>query len=221
MFDEVGFEIIDSLLSAEQAEFFNALLAKQELKPLRGGIRHIDKLVPEVAQLALSPLLLSTAHNYLPSSPSLVRAIYFDKSPENNWYVTWHQDRTVSVSDRFEMNDWAPWSTKDGVLHVQPPLNVLEQMVTIRIHLDPANKGNGCLKIIPKSHQLGLLHSSEVSSQVNDDEVVFCEVPKGGAVIMRPHILHASEKAVDDAPRRVLHFEYSSYQLPEGVTWVE
>lgn len=95
---------------------------EHKLEPLRGGIRHIDKLVPEIAQLANSTLLLSTAKKYLPGSPSLVRAIYFDKSAENNWYVTWHQDRTVSVSNRFEMTGWSPWSVKADILHVQPPL---------------------------------------------------------------------------------------------------
>lgn len=219
MFDEMGFEILEQLISRDEADDLLNRLAKQKLAPLRGGIRHIDKLVPAVGQLANSIRLLSTAQHYLPGPPSLVRAIYFDKSSNNNWYVAWHQDRTVSVSNKFELSGWGPWSVKAGVLHVQPPLEVLSQMATIRIHLDPAHASNGCLKIIPKSHQLGLLHTSAVSAQVQQAEAIFCAVPKGGALVMRPHILHASEKMVDPSPRRVLHFEYSSFTLPLGIAW--
>ena len=92
-------------------------------------------------------------------------------------------------------------------------------MITIRVHLDAATAANGCLKIIPGSHRFGLLVSGELQERINKDHAVYCEVPAGGALVMRPHILHSSEKSVEILPRRVLHFEYSSYRLPEGITW--
>ncbi len=216
---EAGYELIDELLTAGEVEGLLADLTKQQLQPLRGGIRRIEQLVPQVAALARSQKLLSIASSHLPGQPELVRAIYFDKSPENNWYVTWHQDQTVSVSERFESAGWGPWSVKADAWHVQPPLDVLDQMVTIRIHLDPATVSNGCLKVIPGSHRLGLINVEQVLEHVSKEKVVYCESPLGGAVVMRPHILHASEKAVSATPRRILHFEYSSYKLPEGASW--
>lgn len=214
-----GFELIDGLLTADEVEALLAELTKLQLQPLSGGIRRIEQMVPQVDALARSQKLLSVASSYLSGRPELVRAIYFDKSPTNNWYVTWHQDQTVAVSERFEHESWGPWSMKAGAWHVQPPLEVLDQMITIRIHLDPATDSNGCLKVIPGSHRIGLIDVDRVHEHINKQEAVYCESPRGGGVVMRPHILHASEKSVSPQPRRILHFEYSSYKLPDGVRW--
>ena len=92
-------------------------------------------------------------------------------------------------------------------------------MVTIRIHLDAATTSNGCLKIIPGSHLAGLIASENVIAGINKEQMVYCEVAAGGALIMRPHMLHASEKSTTGNPRRVLHFEYSAYKLPHGIAW--
>jgi ectoine hydroxylase-related dioxygenase (phytanoyl-CoA dioxygenase family) len=211
--------MIESVLSVQEAARFVSLLDSLKVEPLRGGIRRIEQLVPEVATLARSSRLLAIAKQHLLGQPHLVRAIYFDKSPDNNWFVTWHQDRTVAVSDRFEMEGWGPWSLKAGAWHVQPPIEVLESMITIRVHLDSATTSNGCLKIAPGSHRLGLLASDGVLEHIDKNQVVYCEASVGGAVVMRPHVLHASEKSTSNAPRRVLHFEYCSFQLPEGIAW--
>lgn len=216
---DAGYELIESLLAAEEVESLLAEITRLKMEPLRGGIRRIEQMVPQVAMLATSPKLVAVVREHLPGQPELVRAIYFDKSPGNNWYVTWHQDQTVAVSQHFEAEGWGPWSMKAGAWHVQPPLEVLDQMITIRIHLDPASVGNGCLKVIPGSHRIGLIDVDRVHEHVSKDRAVYCESPLGGAVVMRPHILHASEKSVTADPRRILHFEYSSYTLPEGVAW--
>ncbi len=216
---DAGYELIDNLLTAGEVGKLLDDLTKLQLPPLRGGIRRIEQHVPQVAALARSQKMLSVAGAHLPGQPELVRAIYFDKSPENNWYVTWHQDQTVTVSDRFENEGWGPWSVKSEAWHVQPPLEVLDQMVTIRIHLDPATAASGCLKVIPGSHRIGLIDVERVHEHVSKEKVVYCESPLGGAVVMRPHILHASEKSVSATPRRILHFEYSSFKLPRDVSW--
>lgn len=218
-FENAGYEILEPVISSEEAGHLLALLSQQQLEPLRGGIRRIEQLVPEVAALAHSSKLLHIAQRYLSAPAQLVRAIYFDKSPDNNWLVSWHQDKTVAVSERFEHAGWGPWSLKADVWHVQPPLEVLEQMVTIRIHLDPAIQDNGCLKIARGTHQLGLLAADSVLEHIDHDQVIYCETPIGGAVVMRPHLLHASEKSITPTPRRLLHFEYSSFQLPDGIAW--
>jgi ectoine hydroxylase-related dioxygenase (phytanoyl-CoA dioxygenase family) len=196
-----------------------AALQAYKLQPLSGGIRRIEQLVPEVRALSKSEKIISTARNYLLGDPQFVRAIFFDKTPENNWFVTWHQDRTVTVSERFEEDGWGPWTLKAGAWHVQPPLSVLENMITIRLHLDPSTIANGCLKFIPGSHRYGVIKSTEVQEHIQNSQAVYCEAPAGSAIVMRPHIFHSSEKAATPTPRRVLHFEYSSHQLPDGVLW--
>jgi hypothetical protein len=218
-FAEAGYRVIPDLVAPQTVQALLADLSALRLPPLRGGIRRIDQRLPVVAALARSADLLLAARQHLEAEPHLVRAIYFDKSPHNNWFVTWHQDRTVSVSERFDAEGWGPWSRKAGAWHVQPPLEVLEQMVTIRLHLDEASAANGCLKVLPGSHRLGLLDAAEIAARVAASPVVPCPSAPGGAVVMRPHILHASEKSTSPQPRRILHFEYASYRLPEGVYW--
>lgn len=117
-FDDIGFEILEHILAAEEVKNLLTVIGKHKLGVLDGGIRRIDQLVPEVACLAKSEKTISIAKRYLGSAPQLVRAIYFDKSPGNNWFVTWHQDRTVAVSERFEEEGWRSWSIKAGVWHV-------------------------------------------------------------------------------------------------------
>ncbi|HEX5339200.1 MAG TPA: phytanoyl-CoA dioxygenase family protein [Gallionella sp.] len=218
-FDESGFEVLENLVAPDVVQTLLAELSQLKLEPLRGGIRRIEKRVPQIASLARSPDIMSVVRKHLPGQPELVRAIYFDKSPDNNWFVTWHQDRTVAVSSQFEADDWGPWSIKSDAWHVQPPIEVLREMVTVRVHLDDATVSNGCLKVIPGSHLPGILSTEAVQDKVHQEQAVYCEVPAGGAVIMRPHILHASAKSIAPIPRRILHFEYSSYKLPKGISW--
>ncbi|MDA3878490.1 MAG: phytanoyl-CoA dioxygenase family protein [Halothiobacillus sp.] len=217
--DVDGVAVIERLLSVHDTELLCASLDTHALAPKRGGIRRIEQRVPEVNALAQGLPLMRVAQSHLVAPPQLVRAIYFDKSPGNNWLVTWHQDRTVAVSDRFDLVGWGPWSLKAGAWHVQPPIDVLEQMVTIRVHLDAATRANGCLKIVRGSHHLGLIETDRVRAHVDPARVVYCEAGAGSVVVMRPHVLHASEKSVTPARRRVLHFEFSDYPLPDGIGW--
>jgi ectoine hydroxylase-related dioxygenase (phytanoyl-CoA dioxygenase family) len=214
-----GFEIVKNLLDPEFAEVLLGALSRLTLDAGRGGVRRVEALCPEAKALSGSEQVLSLMRGYLQGEPRLVRAIYFEKSETNNWYVTWHQDKTVAVSARHDLPGWGPWSVKAGAWHVQPPVEVLEAMATLRLHLDPADRDNGCLKVLPGTHRLGIIPAGDIAGIVARSEPRYCEVPAGGAVVMKPHILHASEKARTARPRRVLHFEYSSCVLPEGIGW--
>lgn len=215
----LGFELLLDFISPEIAESVIEETDSFLLNGKGGGIRNADKKFQSIEKLASSEYLLSEASRYVSGKPSLVRAILFDKSPKNNWLVAWHQDKTIAVSSRFDIEGWGPWSLKDGVHHVQPVLSVLEDMVTFRIHLDESNKKNGCLKVIPKSHSLGLMTQVEVYRHMEEVQAEIVEAPRLSALAMRPHILHASSKAQEPSRRRILHLEYSSYELPSKVVW--
>ncbi len=218
MINKTGFEIIDNALANEQVD---ELLQGIESVGLiqASGIRHIQNKSAAVKQFCQSPQIVHLAERYLQGQAHLVRAIFFNKTPSNNWLVTWHQDKTVAVSDYFEAPGWGPWSEKEGVLHVQPPLEVLERMITLRCHLDAATLDNGCLRVIAGSHRQGLLSQNSIAELVASDDMVDCLMDKGAILAMRPHLLHASSKARVPSRRRVLHLEYSDYRLPEGVAW--
>ncbi|NOQ64194.1 MAG: hypothetical protein GQ582_06755 [Methyloprofundus sp.] len=189
------------------------------MKKQKGGVRNAEKKYQSIKNLVSSEKLLNRARNYLLNDPKVVRVIYFDKTIENNWLVTWHQDRTVAVTERFELEGWGSWSVKDGTHHVQPPLEVLNNMITFRVHLDAANEKNGCLKIMPCSHKLGILSQAEINQYCNNHTSINCIVNKGDTLIMRPHLLHSSSKAVNPTNRRVVHIEFSGFCLPEGILW--
>lgn len=133
--------------------------------------------------------------------------------------VSWHQDKTVVLTEKKEIEGWGPWSIKDNAHHVQPPLEVLNHMITFRLHLDEADKNNGCLKVIPKSHEMGILNQVEIKEIVNNNAQYFCEADAGDLIMMKPHLLHSSSKSVSPSHRRVVHIEYSNYPLPENLFW--
>jgi hypothetical protein len=81
-----------------------------------------------------------------------VKSIYFDKPETSNWYVSYHQDLTISLDKKVQIRNYGPWTSKSNQFAVQPPIEILENIFTIRIHLDYTNEQNGALKIIPKSH---------------------------------------------------------------------
>lgn len=184
------------------------------------GIRNAEKKFPSFLEIAQYQTVQNEARRILGGNPKIVRVIFFDKTPTKNWLVTWHQDRTVAVSKKFDLDGWKTWTLKDQTHHVQPPLDVLNNMVTFRIHLDAADKDNGCLKVIPKSHQFGLLTQKEIYDITAKQASVLCEVKAGDTVVMRPHLLHSSSKSATPKHRRVIHIEFSVFELPNGASWV-
>ncbi len=215
-----GFEIVQGLVSDSVIRsIINDVECCAEQVPI-SGIRNANKKYSTIEALSRDAVILDRAHSILSGTPEVVRVIYFDKTPDKNWSVTWHQDRTVAVDRQIEIEGWGPWSVKAGVNHVQPPVDVLNQMITFRVHLDTADESNGCLKVIPGSHKLGVLESGDVSGVADSRDPFVCAVDAGDVVVMRPHIVHSSSKAVRPGHRRVVHIEYSCYQLPDGLSWV-
>jgi ectoine hydroxylase-related dioxygenase (phytanoyl-CoA dioxygenase family) len=106
----------------------------------------------------------------------VVKFIYFDKPPSSNWFVAWHQDLTISVDRRLDVEGYA-WTVKQGQYSVQPPLAVLESIYTIRIHLDDTNEQNGALRVIPGSHRKGVI--SRTTDRTPEKEIS-CSVGRGG-----------------------------------------
>ena len=148
---------------------------------------------------------------HLPPAHLPVRCILFDKTPESNWPVAWHQDLTIAVQNKADIVGYSNWSMKDGVRHVQPTAELLDSMVTIRIHLDDTPKENGALKVIPGSHLHGRVESDQISDYLIGEKICPCEA--GDAILMKPLILHASDRSQEPGHRRVIHIEYADRSL--------
>ena len=218
MFENLGFEFRRNAFS--QAELKQILISIDSLEQEKGkgGIRNLEKKSSFIGELVKSETFLGLARGYVSGEPKVVRVILFDKSKERNWGVIWHQDKTVTLSRPVNWDGWGPQTMKDGIPHIQPPIGVLNDMVTLRIHLDLATKDNGCLKVLPSSHKQGLL-SEDALSKLDKQNASYCEAEAGDVLIMKPHLVHGSEKSVEQSRRRVIHIEYAGYSLPEGVTW--
>ena len=185
------------------------------------AIRDLFGLVPEIRTLAVAPTVRACVEEVLGADAFAVRAILFDKRPEANWRVHWHQDVTIAVRRRLDAAGFGPWSTKAGIPHVRPPAWVMENMLAVRVHLDDCLHDNGALAVIPGSHRHGILDQQQIESLVARHEPVSCEALAGQMVRMRPLLLHASRPALQPVRRRIIHIEYASASLSDGLEWYE
>ena len=214
-----GYIIVNNVISCQKIEYFKSEIAKNIQSDSLHRARHLHKIIPAIYDLAYCSKIIDNLTIFFNAHFQLVRALYFDKTSEANWSVAWHQDKTIAVKEKVNIPGFEPWSIKQGVIHVQPPVEIMENMITVRIHLDDADTENGALRVIPKSHMLGILTPSQIRDITANQEYVTCNVEAGDALIMSPLILHSSLKAKNPKHRRVIHLEYAFCELPECLSW--
>jgi ectoine hydroxylase-related dioxygenase (phytanoyl-CoA dioxygenase family) len=212
---EDGFSIEENVISRTECDAL--IVALSDTRRTRAGARHLMKNLP-VAQLAADPRLLEMANAALGKVAIPFRATLFEKSGKANWLVAWHQDTVLPMELSFEAPGWGPWSEKEGVRYVNAPTSALSRIIALRIHIDAATSDNGPLRVIAGSHQAGVLSGKRILDHVRKRDQTECLVPKGGILAMRPLLIHASSKAKNSNPRRVLHIEYTdSLDLAAGI----
>jgi ectoine hydroxylase-related dioxygenase (phytanoyl-CoA dioxygenase family) len=207
--EEQGFVIVPSVLSTR--ELIPILVSLADLEPPRGraGIRHVLNH-PTVKVVAQNPRLLEMAQAVLGNAAFPFRATLFDKTPETNWLISWHQDTALPLQEKIETPGWGPWSEKEGVIYAHAPAAALEQVLALRLHLDDLMEDGGPLRVLPGTHGLGILREEEIERHSTYEQPVECIGARGAVVAMRPLIIHASSKSRSQAPRRVLHIEYAA-----------
>lgn len=205
---EAGYSIAEQVFHRREMTRACEALAGADLARTKAGARHILH-VPEVRELAIHPALMGLAAAFIGPEPIPFRATLFDKSAVSNWLVAWHQDTALPISHRVDNSEWGPWSLKGGVLHAIAPAAMLATMVAVRVHLDDSTHANGPLRVLPGSHVRGVLTHEEIQQLAEVVTPVECVSSAGGVVAMRPLVVHASSKASEAQPRRVLHIEYA------------
>ena len=183
------------------------------------AVRNVLGVVPGLKNVLFNPNLKAILAAIDPGL-FLTKAIYFDKPPLSNWYVTWHQDTTITVREKVETEGFFGWTRKEGMVGVCPPEEILQNTVTVRVHLDPADAKNGALQVLPGSHRQRL-NDPEIALITGHSVPHVCEVGCGGVHLMKPLLLHASAKTHHQRHRRVLHLEFNSVALPNGLEWAE
>jgi hypothetical protein len=169
--------------------------------------RHLDGNSPigQIAAAVLGPA----------SFP--VRAILFDKTEKTNWSLGWHQDRTIVVRERRDVPGYGPWTRKQGMIHVAPPADVLANMVTLRVHLDPVPDDNAPLLVARGSHACGVVMEADIEPLVQRSDIFPCLAERGDVWLYATLILHASSAATRPARRRVLQIDYTCAPLSDGL----
>lgn len=211
--------IVDAPTVAELREACEPLLMGE--RGPRPGVRRVLERAPKVWEIVRASPIVSLARGVAGAQAQVVRSILFDKTEMTNWLVPWHQDATIAVKERVDVPGFGPWSVKDGEAHSRPPRNILDGVLVLRVHLDDVGADNGPLRVVPGSHAEGLLPAAEVDRVAGAMAYVECCTKAGGVVLMRPHSVHASPKAIRPARRRVLHLEWSADELPGGLEWAE
>lgn len=215
-----GFVLVPKLVSAQIVSELIAAVESADVSVSRsGGIRNLASTIPRVREFAQSEPVKRVTQLALSGGPRLVRSILFDKTPGANWNLGWHQDLTVAVEERHDVHGYGPWTTKAGVTSVQPPNQVLEQMVSARLHLDPCGPDNGPLRVVPGSHTQGRFNAEEIDRLLSESSPEVCVADAGTALLMSPLLLHASAPSAVATHRRVIHLDFAACDLAPGLEW--
>jgi ectoine hydroxylase-related dioxygenase (phytanoyl-CoA dioxygenase family) len=214
--EEEGYAAAPALLTPEETASTEEAL--QGVSLAKAGTRNLLELswCRELVQHIKSHAAIRAA---LPSSPVAVQCTLFEKSEKRNWLVALHQDLSIPVKERVEHPEFGVWSRKEGEDYVQPPTALLEQLLAVRLHIDDCDSSNGPLRVVPGSHRHGRLGDAMARRLRDAAGEVTCAVGSGGALLLRPLLLHASSKATSPRRRRVLHFLFGPESISYGLRW--
>lgn len=213
-FETDGVVVVDSVLSVDACDDALALIDGIDGTGTRRLLDH-----PAIRQLAAELRCHPLLAPLLPADAACIQCTLFAKGGESSWGVGAHQDLSVPVAFRIDAAGFGGWAEKEGQLFVQPPVVVLASLVAVRVQLDDHADRSGPLEVVPGSHHHRL--SADHTATFDVSRRIACVPPRGGAVVMRPLLVHASAKGDSTLPRRVLHFVFAPRRPPYGLAWAE
>lgn len=207
--------------------WFRSALSQEELRLLDEVSQLQDKAGQRISTneqisriLNTHGALLNTVHQIQPKAKP-VRVVAFNKSPSKNWGVLWHQDRVIAVSEKHEKDGFHNWTKKSDTWHCEPPLNLLKEMLFVRIHLDDTDEKNGAMDIAVGSHQEGIIPSDLAKKHAEQYQVESCEAKRGDILILKMLTLHSSKPSSVSTQRRAIRIDFSCVDLPAPLKWIE
>jgi hypothetical protein len=206
-FDRDGFAVVPDVLDHVRCdELLVSLQRRDEETRLR---RLLD--LPLVSELASALMLRDEIASLAPPDARAVQCTFFDKSAERNWSVGPHQDLSLPLPGgaRTLPEGWRNSSNKDGIEFGQPPASILERVLAVRVQLDAVENDEGALEVLPGTHRRGRLDAVDLAGLALVAERMACPVPRAGALLMRPLLVHGSRRLHAGNRRRVLHFVFA------------
>lgn len=119
------------------------------------------------------------------------RAMFMNKPANKGTFLPWHQDR---------------WNFLDR-----------DPELTVWVALDPATIENGCVQIVPRTHNIGLINPDHPSGFLTEEQaakwaprekVVYVELDAGDVVLLHNRLLHGSDKNHSSQSRRAFSVCY-------------
>jgi ectoine hydroxylase-related dioxygenase (phytanoyl-CoA dioxygenase family) len=215
-----GFAMVKGLFSQSDLTLMDNASALFEGHPQdKGGERNIFRKAPQLLGVFKQESVLDFVREILGPRIGVSEGIYLNKKDDANWLVSWHQDLFVSVKEKIQAEGFHAWTTKQGAPYVQPPTEVLEQSLWLRLNLDANDSDNGCLRVAPGSHLLGKVPSGAITSAVHECGETALPCERGDAILFKPLLLHASSKSANPSQRRVFQVLFSGFAFENGIGW--
>jgi ectoine hydroxylase-related dioxygenase (phytanoyl-CoA dioxygenase family) len=215
--EAAGYAVADIVLADHQCDY--AAASFPDVPVARGSVRNLLDH-PTVARFLLHERLGEYLWSVIGRDLVAVTATLFNRTPQANRRMQWHQDRAIAVKERLDVRGYASWSQRAGCLQVEPPAEVLSQMIAIRVHLDECKTGNGSMLVIPGSHKAGKLNAGQLADFAADEDAVELCAPRGAILLIRPLLVHASPPLTTlGGNRRVLHIEFAPPEAISPLQW--
>jgi ectoine hydroxylase-related dioxygenase (phytanoyl-CoA dioxygenase family) len=189
--DGVVFPI--SVLSGTQVDCYRGALNAIATTCGHENLKRFDNLhlfFPWAYSLATHGPLLDTVESFLGPDLVIDGTLVFYKPPRDGSYASWHQDSVYS--------GW----------HLTPSISAW-------IALTASDRSNGCMRVVPGSHKLGLLDHENVQNDpnllnrrgerirmdVNESDAVDVVLRPGEMSLHHTNIVHGSNPNTSDGPR--------------------
>ena len=204
----IGKEYVGINTSELKRSIANSNHVKSYLNTPFHSILNLFLVIPEIKELIL-PKAFGIV-NKISADYRCINSTFYNKPPNSKWKLGFHQDVRINLKYKLEDLEFSSWIERDGFYQVRPPIEVLENIIAIRIHLDDCKIENGALKVVPRSHKQGFIDI--INYKLNEVEVL--ELNEGEVLSLSPLLLHASGNNITAQKRRVIHLEFSNIDLP-------
>ena len=187
MLGEVRYEQMMMQLDSDSGDYGDLGAQSPGFKGPTLKYRKIEQLEqdPVFRNYLQSHLIQDMATQLIGPEVSIYRSMFMNKPAGFGTLLPWHQD----AGEQWGLNK--------------------DPEVTIWLALDPATKENGCVQIIPGSHNLGLLSKwghtitpEQEQAYCQEQDIVYCEIQAGEAFLLHNLLLHRSDKNHSQQSRR-------------------
>lgn len=196
-FDTEGFLVFDGLLSQERLTYYMGVFGELVQQgsdltedvphwsleydkagvPIAGFVHKVQgvcRVDPRVLELASEPVILDRVASLVGRDIDVFGTKFFPKLPNGGTSTHWHQDNFYFGTET-------------------------DRILSCAIYLEPADRDNGCLSVVPRSHRSGIATHVKNSAghgswtQVDESRAVDVVCSAGTVVLFSANLLHGAK----------------------------